>query len=262
MNQYEKIKNWWADKKIRVPEDIDKHLSNFRILFAYHSGRIENEEVTLHDTREIFENGRVLNFTGTPRTLFETENQKKCYEVLKYKIAAKEPLSISLVKEMHFLLTVGTYDERRYVENNERSGEFKKHDYITGRYEVGSAAENVESDLQELLQEVQEYKGNDFLKAAAYLHAVFESIHPFADGNGRVGRTLLNYYLLIKGHPPLIIYDRDKTLYYECLEKFDAEEKLEPLVNFLKYEIEQTWEKSLEIKERKRPKMDDFNLGF
>jgi Fic family protein len=131
-----------------------------------------------------------VNYTGSSRAVFEQQNQKLCYEVLKEKIIQKEPLSIELVKEIHKVLTCGTYDERRYIANEERPGEFKKHDYVTGIHEVGSAAENVEKDMTELIAEVNEYKGKDVLKAVAYFHARFEYIHPFADGNGRVGRDI------------------------------------------------------------------------
>ena len=74
------------------------------------------------------------------------------------------------------------------------------------------------------------------------------------DGNGRTGRTLLNYYLMTHNHPPLIVYDQDKKLYYECLEKYDAEETIAPLTEFLKYETEKTWEKTLERGERENRK--------
>ena len=61
----------------------------------------------------------------------------------------------------------------------------------------------------------------DFAKYLAYLHARFEFIHPFADGNGRVGRTPMNYYLMTHNHPPLIVHDEDKRMYCECLQKCD-----------------------------------------
>lgn len=105
---------------------------------------------------------------------------------MKEKIEKKEPLSIELVKEVHKVLTGGTYDERRFIENEERPGEFKKHGYVTGVHEVGSAAEDAENDLTELVAEVNAYEGKDVLKTATYLHARFEYVHPFADGNGRV----------------------------------------------------------------------------
>lgn len=60
-------------------------------------------------------------------------------------------------------MTKGTYDEVRYKLNKERAGEFKKNDYVTGLYEVGSSPENVENDLQSLIDEINDYKGNDYL---------------------------------------------------------------------------------------------------
>jgi Fic family protein len=211
MERYDKILDLWRSYNVRTEADIDLRLHNFRVLFAYNSGKIENSEITYHDTREIFENGRVLNYIGSPRVIFELENQKLCYEFLKAKIAVKEPLTIALIKETHGILTSGIYNERRYITQKERPGEFKKHDYVTGILEVGSLPEKVESDLTELLDELAVYGGKGPLKAAAYFHDRFEYIHPFADGNGRVGRTLLNYWLMNHDHPPVIIYDEDKA---------------------------------------------------
>ncbi len=265
MEQYSRVVGLWQSYKIASDADLDKYLDSFRVLFAFHSGKIENEEINYHDTREIFENGRVVNYTGSPRALFEQQNQKLCYEVLKDKIVKREPLSVELVKEIHGVLTGGTYDERRYIANEERSGEFKKHDYVTGIHEVGSAAEDVENDLTELISEVNVYAGKDVLKASTYLHARFEFIHPFADGNGRVGRTLMNYYLMTNNHPPLIVYDEDKRMYYQCLQKYDEAEELNHLYEFFKYETEKTWEKALALAEGMKPErkgLSDFNQSM
>ena len=265
LEQYNRVVELWQSYNITSAADLDKYLDNFRILFAFHSGKIENEDITYNDTREIFENGRVLNYTGNPRALFEQQNQKLCYDILKEKIIKKEPISIELIKEIHKILTGGTYDERKYIANEERPGEFKKHDYITGIHEVGSAVENVEEDMTALIEEVNVYGGTDILKAATYLHAMFEYIHPFADGNGRVGRTLLNYYLMTHNHPPLIVYDEDKHLYYECLQKYDETEELNPLYEFFKHETEKTWEKTLAringVKQ-KRKGLSDFTKNI
>ena len=250
MNNYEDAIKLWRRWRVTTEADIERRLENFRVLFAYNSGKIENEAITYADTREIFENGRVLNYTGSPRALFEMSNQRVCYEFLKPKIAAREPLSVALIKETHGVLTGGTYDERRYVEQGERPGEFKKHDYVTGIAEVGSLPEDVENDLTELLDELEDYKGKDQLKVAAYFHARFEYIHPFADGNGRVGRTLLNYWLMIHDHPPVIIHDEDKRAYYDALARYDEAEDLEPMRLFLMRQTERTWEKSLERERR------------
>lgn len=257
MAEYKETVNVWREKPITTVADLEKRLDNFRVLFAYHSGKIENSEITYHDTREIFENGKVLSFTGTPRTLFEQQNQKLCYEYLKDKIVKQEPLTEELVCEVHRILTAGTFDEHRFLDNGERPGEYKKHDYVTGRNEVGAAAEDVSGEIEELLSEINSFDG-DVLKAATYFHAVFENIHPFADGNGRVGRTLLNYFLLTNNHPPLIVYDEDKSLYYEALEKYDTEENLKPLYEFLRYETEKTWAATLSTNNLKRKQLSEL----
>jgi Fic family protein len=254
MSKYERVLKLWQKWNVRTEADIDLRLDNFRILFAYNSGKIENDAITYHDTRESFENGRELNYTGTPRAIFELENGRLCYELLKPKLAAQEPLSAELVKSVHEVLTAGTYDEQRYVARGERPGEFKKHDYVTGRAEVGSHPDDVQSDITGLLNEITLSDSNEMLKAAAYFHARFEYIHPFADGNGRVGRTLLNYFLMIRNHPPIIIYDDDKHIYYDALERYDMDEDITPMWAFLKSQLEKTWEKTLE---RQRDSCDE-----
>lgn len=246
MDEYAQIVRLWQQYAIGTEADIDLRLDSFRILFAYHSGKIENPEISYHDTREIFENGRVVNFTGSPRTIFEQRNQKLCYDFLKPRIIARKPITIALIKETHAILTAGTYDETRYIQQGERPGAFKKHDYVTGMEEVGSLPENVEHDMQELLATLQELAGKDPLKTATYFHVRFEYIHPFADGNGRVGRTLLNYLLMTRDHPPLIVYDEDKRDYYAALEQYDRNEDYQPMYAFLKKETIRTWEKALE----------------
>jgi len=249
MEIYENIVKLWQSFNVSTESDIDLRLENFRILFAYNSGKIENDAVTYHDTREIFENGRVTGYTGAPRAIFEQENQRMCYEFIKPKLIEREPLSISIIREVHAVLTSGTYDERRYVSQGERPGEFKRHDYVVGRTEVGSPPEDVEKDLQALIEELNTFDSNnqnDILTAAAYFHARFEYIHPFADGNGRVGRTLLNYFLMLQNHPPLIIYDENKGDYYAALESYDTTEEIAHLRIFLLSQTEKTWRKTLE----------------
>ena len=245
MSSYAQIVAMWQAYNVQTEADIDLRLHNFRILFAYNSGKIENDRISYHDTREIFENRRILNYTGDTRTLFEQENQKLCYEFLKKKLIEKVPLSIALILEIHNILTSGTYDERRFIELGERPGMFKKHDFVIGREEVGSLPGKVETDLRALLSELDEHEKGDVLKVAAYLHAHFEYIHPFADGNGRVGRTLMNYYLMIQGHPPIVIHDEHKKAYYAALESYDRDEDLEPMHAFLQSETCSTWEKTL-----------------
>ena len=87
---------------------------------------------------------------------------------------------------------------------------------------------------------------DDILKVASYFHTRFEHIHPFADGNGRVGRTLLNYFLMTHEHPPIIIYEEDRRGYYNALESYDMDEDITKMHEFLKSQAEKTWRKTLE----------------
>lgn len=89
---YEEVIAWWQSEKKDNIADIYTLLDNFRILFANHSGKIENEAVTLHDTRESFESGSVVNYTGDLRTLFEIKNHKECFDYIKRKILKKEEI--------------------------------------------------------------------------------------------------------------------------------------------------------------------------
>lgn len=247
--KYTDVITYWRGLKIDSKEKLENVLDNFRILFAYNSGTIENSEITYHDTREIFENGKVISFTGNLRTIFEISNQKTCYEYLLDKIIKKEKISENLIKKVHELLTIGTYDERRCILNGERPGEYKKHDYVTGREEVGASANEVAKEIENLVNEVNSFNTNDaedIIKIATYFHNKFENIHAFADGNGRVGRTLTNYILMINNVPPLIVYDEDKKYYYAALEKYDKEDDIKSMIEFFKYEMEKTWKKTLD----------------
>ncbi len=89
------------------------------------------------------------------------------------------------------------------------------------------------------------------LTAAAYFHAKFENIHPFADGNGRAGRLAMNYLLVLHGHPPIIIHEEDRKDYYAALEAWDTGQDLVPLRNFLKSQTEKTWEKQIAKSDKK-----------
>jgi Fic family protein len=256
LENYEKILKMWDGYGIKTITDLDLRLNSFRVQFAYNSAKIENPEVTYHATREIFEDKMVKTFKGSPDTLTEISNQRKCYAFLLPKIIAKEPMTLGLIKEAHEITTMGTYDDRRFFELGERPGEFKKHDFVVGRNDVGSVPEDVEADLTDLVTEVNDIKNPTepikILKAAAYFHTRFEYIHPFADGNGRVGRTMMNYFLMVHSHPPLIVYDEDRETYYSALEHYGENEDIEPLFDFFKQQLEKTWAKALERFEKRQ----------
>jgi len=246
VHTYHNLVSLWKKWNVNSETAIDLRLNSFKILFAYNSGKIENSDITYNDTREVFENGKVLNYSGDPRTVFEIYNQKLCYEELKPKIVTNEKLSIDLIKSVHSVLLNGCYTHRNYIELGERPGSFKKNDFEVGLARVGAMPEEVEAELSDLINDVNDYRGVDFLKVSAYFHARFEYIHPFADGNGRVGRALTNYFLMINDAPPLIVYDDEKSKYYNALNKYDTHEDIEPLYSLFESNSLRTWEKALD----------------
>jgi Fic family protein len=239
---YDKIVSAWQKKNISSAKDLDVVLSDYRIFFAYNSNRIEDAGVSLHQTREIFENGKVVGYTGDLRALFETQNQKIAFEYLKEKILSREPPTAELICKIHELLCRGCYDESRWAKG-ERPGEFKKNYYGVG-LSVGVPPEDVAEEVEYICSELADAElksTEDILKASVWFHCSFERIHAFADGNGRVGRSLLNYILISNNLPPAVIFDEDKEAYFMALEVFDHSDRIDGFVTFLKEQTVKTW---------------------
>lgn len=135
MSNYEKALELWHRKNITTDAELAEALNGHSIAFAYHSGKLENERITYHDTREIFEHDGVTSYTGDLRTLFEIRNAKESHELFLQAFQERRPLDAKLVLDFQRQLTHGTYDTRRW-QLGERPGEYKHHDYVTGREEV------------------------------------------------------------------------------------------------------------------------------
>ena len=239
---YERIVREWRKLGMHSREQLAATLTDYRVYFAYNSGKIENANITYHDTRELFENGRAVGYTGDVRTLFEIQNQKECHELLLDAFASRRALDETLVLEVHRTLTQGTYDERRWS-CGERPGSYKLRDYVVGVSQVGTAPSDVAEEVAGLLGELSAATRDNILVVAAYFHAAFEAIHPFADGNGRVGRALSNYLLVTHDHPPIIVFEEDRMAYYGALQVWDEEGDLEPMLDLLRAEAVKTWQK-------------------
>ena len=147
MTQYEKAIAMWQSKEISTDAEQAEALNGHSIAFAYNSGKIENDKITYHDTREIFEHDGVTSYTGDLRTLFEIRNAKDANEYFMSAFNNRLQLNEQLVLDFQRILTKNTYDTRRW-RLGERPGEYKKHDYVTGKEEIGASPEEVEEEQQ------------------------------------------------------------------------------------------------------------------
>ncbi len=249
--RYKTLCDYWRSLNIRTADDLENAVEEKGVLFAYHSGKIENDRVTYYDTKEIFDHDGVTSYTGDLRTLFELYNAKQAYRRFLDAFGEGRKLDESLVKEFHYLLTRSTYTERRWKQG-ERPGEYKHHDYVVGIDEVGALPEDVGDEMSELIGDINSDPGKimssdeSILTAAAFFHAKFENIHPFSDGNGRTGRLCMNYLLVSMGHPPAVIHEEDRRSYYSALSAWDRDTQIGPLKGFLEEQQFKTWRNRLE----------------
>ncbi|WPC42377.1 Fic family protein [Clostridium sp. JS66] len=230
---------------IKIWRDVEKNdlLKKFFPQFVYESNKIENNETRFKDVESIFKEEEVKDFKGNKNTLKEIENQRKlCNNIVELTKENNTKLSIELIKHFHCVLMKECFTEKLIV-NGEKPGEFKKGDYVVGIHNIGCSPDEVQENLQSLIDEVNEVQITDknVLKVVSYFHCWFETIHPFADGNGRVGRMLINYLIIGNNLPPIIISKNDSEEYYLALEYFNLNQEIDKMVKFLDEQAYKTW---------------------
>ncbi|WP_368491071.1 Fic family protein [Clostridium sp. BJN0013] len=225
-------------------------LDRFFLKFTYSSNKIENNETRLRDVETIFKGKKVADFKGNKKTLVEIENHRElCKNIFKLCKKYDSKVSIDIVKKIHYALMKNCFSEQLLLKG-ESPGEFKKGDYIVGLHDVGVSPDEVEENLDSLFKEINEVKINDnnVLTVISYFHCWFESIHPFADGNGRTGRMLVNYLLIGNNFPPIVLFENDREQYYLALEYFNETQEISKMVSFLEDQAYKTWIKDYNIK--------------
>lgn len=183
-----------------------------QIDLTYNSNHIEGSKLTYDQTRYIFETNTIGVSEGTVNVddIIETTNHFRAIDYIIDNTDGK--LTEAFVKRLHFLLKSGTSDERKSW--------FKVGDYKKLPNEVGGndtvEPENVHREIKALLKEYNSKK-HPTLEDIIDFHQRFEAIHPFQDGNGRVGRLIMFRECLRFGYVPFIITDELKMFYYNGL---------------------------------------------
>lgn len=189
-----------------------------QIEFTYNSNHIEGSCLTHDQTRYIYETNTIglTNEVINVDDIVETANHFRCIDLIIDK--ANLNITENLIKQLHFILKNGTTDSRK---NWFVVGDYKKlPNEVGGR--VTTSPEKVEDEVKSLIEWYNNIK-NKTLKDIIEFHYRFECIHPFQDGNGRVGRLLMFKECLKYNIVPFIIDDKLKTFYYRGLKEWKQE---------------------------------------
>mgnify|MGYP003270865391 FL=1 len=189
---------------------------NTQIIFAYNTNHIEGNQLTEDQTRYIFETNTIL-FEGetvaSVDDILETSNHFKLVDYMIDK--AEETLTEDMIKEFHKILKEGTADSRKEW--------FKVGEYKQVVNEAGSTKTTLPKYVQRDMAKLMEWYNSlakITIKDIIEFHARFEKIHPFQDGNGRVGRIIIFKECLKNNIIPFIILDKDKVFYYRGLKEY------------------------------------------
>lgn len=189
-----------------------------QITFTYNSNHIEGSKLTHDQTRYIFE----TNTIGFEKEnikiddIIETTNHFRCIDLVIE--LAKTKLTESFIKQLHLILKTSTMDSNKDWFN---IGDYKKLPNEVGG-KITTHPNNVKKEIKELLERYNALKKVTFEDIAEF-HKRFEDIHPFQDGNGRIGRLIMFKECLKHNIVPILITDNLKMFYYRGLKEWDNE---------------------------------------
>ena len=178
---------------------------------VYNSNAIENSTLTLPETEKILLELEVSRDISV-REIFETKNLAKVSEYLQNNLTKVEINKKSILL-LHKMLMLNINDE--IAGRFRRDGEFVR----VGAY-VAPAPEKINEMLDKILLDYSSQVNEFIVNKVADFHREFETIHPFIDGNGRIGRVLINLQLMQAGFPPIIIRNKEKLAYYKTLKNY------------------------------------------
>ena len=211
------------NNRIRIVKLSKKEFKKFTQDFAYNTNAIEGSKLLENEVKQVLEEH--------PKTKDSDEIEAMgVEEAIKFIIAEKKDLSLFLIRNLHKLC---------FKNSKHFAGKFRDVEVVikNPRGEIihrGIPVKYLDSALKNLIEWYE--KNKDKFKPivlAGIIHNQFEYIHPVQDGNGRVGRLLLNFILLRNNYPPINIFLEDRQEYYYMLEQYQKNQDLRPTMEFL-----------------------------
>ena len=178
---------------------------------VYNSNAIENSTLTLKETEKILLEMQVTRNVDI-REVYEAINLGRVVEYLRNK-SKSEDITKDIILLMHQMLISGIDDSI--------AGRFRRaNEYVRVGTQIAPAPEHIIRMIDQTLIDYKSDHQTFFTDKIAKFHLEFEMIHPFNDGNGRIGRVLINYQLLRLGFPPVIIRNKEKSDYYTAFNEY------------------------------------------
>lgn len=199
----EKIRKDFQKEWKKVPESIkEKEKEEIAIAFTYNTNAIEGSTITLEETQEIIHDKIAPN-----KSLNDIKETETHYKLFLKILDKKEKISNKLLLEWH---------KNIFSESKEDIvGKFRDYLVRVGSY-VAPDWQDIKRLMNELIRVINQSKINP-VELTAMTHYRFEKIHPFGDGNGRIGRLLMNHILWHNKYPMLIIEYKKRKSYYRAL---------------------------------------------
>jgi len=179
---------------------------------VYNSNAIENSTLSLEETEKILLQIDLDRYISE-REIFETKNLARVVSYID-KRAKEQELGFDLILSLHKMLMSNIRDEI--------AGRFRKDDeYVRVGSHIAPASKEINGSLEKMFSEYNATSHENIIKRIARLHLAFEHLHPFNDGNGRIGRVINNYLLIREGFVPINIKFIDRKKYYDAFKEFD-----------------------------------------
>jgi len=180
---------------------------------VYNSNAIESSTLTLEETEKILLQIDLDRYI-TEREIFETKNLARVVTYIDKK-AKEQELNLDMILTLHKMLVLNIRDEI--------AGRFReKNEFVRVGTHIAPNPQEVVGLLIKMLVEYLASSHENIIKRLARLHLTFENIHPFIDGNGRIGRVINNYLLIREGFVPINIKFIDRKKYYQAFKEFDS----------------------------------------
>lgn len=185
--------------------------------FAYNTNHIEGSTITPDETASIYDTGTILATKDKVIVLKDATEIKNHFTLFKYMLETlDEPLTEEIIKKFHFILKDGTLSDSERTWFN--VGEYKKKKNFVGNI-ITTSPEDLTRDMVDLIDWYRRIKKKN-IEDIIEFHVRFECIHPFQDGNGRVGRMIMFRECLNNDIMPFYIEDRNKEFYIRGLKEY------------------------------------------